>query len=125
MEQLVDAILNVVKATPSIAVWVLVIIYGFKVAVVGSIFGVIRLGILKLHNYMVTPKHELKVMQVEARFKSVALNDIVFEDLMAQILRIRRTELKYIHEGDVQWLRKAIDAHFDTEPANTEKKTRL
>ncbi len=53
MEDLLQAILAVVKDTPSIAIWVLAIFYGFKVVVVGSIYGVIRFCVSKIHDAIV------------------------------------------------------------------------
>ena len=40
--ELVNALMEVIKAAPDLAIWIIAIIYGFKVAVVGSIYGVIR-----------------------------------------------------------------------------------
>ena len=41
MEEL-KAIFTIIKDLPNLAIWVFVIIYAYKVAVLGSIYGVIR-----------------------------------------------------------------------------------
>lgn len=115
MEQLVDVVVSALKESPSLALWVLAILYGFKVVVVGSIFGVVRLFINKCYAAYITPKHTLTVIDVEARLRSMVINDC-HEGLIAQIERIknsRRTGLgnsnSYIHASDVYWLKEAID----------------
>jgi hypothetical protein len=120
MEQLADAIIKALGESPQIALWVLAIIYGFKVVVVGSIFGVIKFTVEKLHNYATTPKHTLSRVDIEPILRGHVISGQL-DALIAQITRIKYFGGGmdgYVHDKDVEWLRKAIDAHMIASPRN-------
>ena len=57
MEEL-KLLIEMVKGLPQMALWVVGLFFAYKVAVIGSVFGLIKLGINKLHSYFTTPKGE-------------------------------------------------------------------
>ena len=85
---------------PTLAVRVLVGYLAYKVAVIGSIYGVIRLLIVKMHDWKTKPV----VFKIGAK----ALDEETAEALQAQIARICSSS--YYHMSDVQKLREALDA---------------
>ena len=99
LKLLIDMVANL----PTLAVWVLVGYLVYKVAVVGSIYGVIRLLIIKTHDAMSKPR------RIDYTIGHVAINETTAAELRAQILRLSSTGI-YIHASDVDRLRKAIDA---------------
>ncbi|QDH70878.1 hypothetical protein [Marilutibacter alkalisoli] len=114
MEEL-KLLIGLVKDLPAMAIWVLVLFFAYKVCIIGSIYGVIRFCVDRLHNWLVTPKHELIKVDVEGHLRGVCITtDGSHEALYAQLDRIRgkgtRIDSKYIHGCSVEWLRKAIDA---------------
>ena len=117
MEEL-KLLIEMVKGLPQMALWVVVLFFAYKVAVVGSIFGLIKLGINKLHSYFTTPKHELKTVDVTAELEDITIREC-YSDLLRQIKRLvgRTTSIPtdYIHKGDVKWLRAAIDEKLERE----------
>ena len=113
MEQLADSLIAVLKDSPSLAIWVLAIIYGFKVVVVGSVYGTIKHVVNKLHDVLVNPKRKLVEVDVEASLRGVTI-DHCLDALITEVNRIRRGP--YIHSDDVRWLREAIDAHEQNQP---------
>lgn len=113
MEQLAESAIAVIKDSPSLAIWVLAIIYGFKVVVVGSIYGTIKHVVNKLHDALVNPKRKQVEIDVEAQLRGVTIENC-HEQLVDEIKRIR--EGPYIHGSDVRWLREAIDAHKKNKP---------
>ncbi len=112
MEEL-KLLIDMVANLPSMALWVLAGFWAYKVVVIGSVYGVIRLGINKLHSWLTTPKHILQKINIEAQINAVSITtDGTHLALMAQIERMRglTTGLgSYIHSSDVDWLRLAID----------------
>lgn len=102
MEEL-KILVEMVASLPQMAIWVLVAFWCYKVVVIGSIFGIIRLAIIKTHDWLTKPKvvtHKLG--------EKTAINDGVIAELNAQVNRLVSTS--YIHMSDVDNLRKAIDS---------------
>jgi hypothetical protein len=100
MEEL-QILVGMVADLPSMALWVIAFFFAYKVLILGSIFGVIKLAILKLHDWLTTTPTK------------VSLNGMCITGteggLLAQIERVKRSTGRYVHDSDVDWLRKAID----------------
>jgi len=112
-------LIEMVANLPTLAIWVLVGYLAYKLAVVGSIYGIVRFGIEKLHNWLVTPKHKLEKINVEAKLRSMTIENC-HEDLIAQIERLKGIHSidksvvwnTYIHKLDIDTLRKLIDDYL-------------
>lgn len=109
-------LIQMVSNLPSLAVWVLVGYLVYKVAVVGSIYGVLRFAIEKLHSYLVQRKvipPEVKTVEVRSMLDGLAIPGLPVEALMIQLRRVVGKNLgiksDYIHGQSVDWLREAID----------------
>ena len=98
LKLLIDMVANL----PKLAVWVLVGYLVYKVAVVGSIYGVIRLLIIKGHDWATKPK------TVALKIGAKPIDESTAEALNAQIARVCSGQ--YYHMSDVQKLREALDA---------------
>lgn len=116
MEEL-KQLVELIKGLPALAIWVLVGFFIYKTLIIGSIYGLIRFGIDRLHSWLVTPKTEL--VRVESRIKDITL-EADMESLLSQLRRLRAGywhhkfgELKehgrFIGDDEVTWLKKAID----------------
>ena len=100
MEEL-KLLISMVNGLPALATWVLVGYLIYKITVVGSIYGVIRLLIVKLHDVLITRKTMAKPGEIPC------IDDTVHAALIAQCNRLKTT--RYIHSSDVQNLANAID----------------
>lgn len=96
-------LIEMVANLPTLAVWVLVGYLAYKVAVVGSIYGVLRLMIVKFHDWLTMPPHPIKF---EAGSKCIS--EAVATELRGEIGRLGNGA--YIHSSDVEKLRRAIDS---------------
>lgn len=94
-------LIELVSNLPAMAVWVLVGFYAYKVMVIGSIYGLIRFTILKVHDWLVTPK------KVNMALNGLTISEGVLLSLVAQLQRVSSSG--YIHLSDVAKLAKAID----------------
>lgn len=102
-----NSIIELVKALPDLAIWILVIFYGFKVVVVGSIYGVIRFVVDRLAtayeaHRIVTPVRMLKVNKDSA--------DLIVCVTDAEITRLIKAASRNgsgLHQSDID---SAIDA---------------
>ena len=103
LKMLVEMVANM----PTLAVWVLVGFLAYKVAVVGSIYGLARFLIDKLHDWAVTKKTTQHVRFT--REEMAVIDDKTVLELKTQIQRLRKSHLSYIHMDDVDQLRVAID----------------
>lgn len=101
MEEL-KLLIEMVTNLPSLTVWVLAGYLAYKVTVVGSLYGLLRLLIMKLYDWSVTPKVTKFVTGAKYIDEDTAVA------LSAQISRISGTS--YIHMNDVEKLKKAIDS---------------
>jgi hypothetical protein len=100
MEDL-KAIITLIKDLPALTVWVLAGYLVYRLAVVGSIYGVIRLAITRLFDWLQHPK------TVEATLEGLTISSRTTEDLIVQLRRLRTST--YIHDSGVEKLRKALD----------------
>lgn len=111
MEEL-KMLVQMVADLPNAALWVIAALFAYKVCVVGSIYGVIRLGIIKLHDWLVTPKQKLVTVEMEGQIRGMTITRHT-DAFIAQLNRLRgkRTNInsEYVHDCSVEWLREAID----------------
>lgn len=119
MEEL-KLLIEMVSNLPAMAMWVLVGFWAYKVVVIGSIYGVIRLAINKIHNWLTTPKHELKKLELRPTIDGLCLSGQA-DALIAQLNRLRGAGTSinsgYIHSNSVDFLREAIDDKFAKDAA--------
>ena len=108
MEEL-KLLIEMVANLPALAMWVLVGYLVYRLAVIGSIYGVIRLGIEKWHSVLTTRKNEDVRVVVDGLVISDSKNSLI-----GQLRRIagknEGIRSQYIHDYNVEWLREAIDA---------------
>ena len=119
MEEL-KLLIEAVAELPELAIWVVAMYFFFKLAIVGSIFGVVRFFILKLHDVLqrrydalikekepnvVVKQHNI---MIHDRFISSIRNDDngEFERLINRMIRPR---LSYIFPDDISRVHKALD----------------
>ena len=95
-------LIEMVANLPTLAVWVLVGYLVYKVAVIGSIYGVIRLLIVKVHDWKTAPQ--------TFKIGGKPINSEVAEELNAQIIRLgQESSYSYYHLSDVTKLKQALD----------------
>lgn len=106
MEEL-KILVGLIADLPQTALYILAGFFIYKVVVVGSIYGVIKLAIVKAHLWLTTPKESNVIYK---------LNDITIVSgitgLLIQIGRIAGIKShgsKYIHDSDIEWLKDAIN----------------
>ena len=99
-------LIEMVANLPTLAVWVLVGYLVYKVVVIGSIYGLARFAIDKLHNWLTDPKRKTVDFDILIDGEIITGNK---EALKAQVRRIKRETGVYIHASYVDWLRYAID----------------
>lgn len=100
MEEL-KLLIEMVATLPQMALWVLVGFFVYKVVVIGSIYGVLRLLIVKMHSWLTDGKKF--VLHGKPIGEEVGIN------LNIQLGRLVTGPYAYWHSTDVEKLRKAID----------------
>lgn len=108
-------LVGVVAGLPNLTVWVLAGFLAYKLAVVGSIYGVIRLALTLTHNWLTVPKPTPPAARTEITFAGKPINDGTHLNLIAQVSRLT-SGTGYIHDSDVARLRRAIDWLETSEP---------
>lgn len=116
MEEL-KLLVQMVASLPTLAVWVIVAFYIYKVSIIGSVYGVIRYAIGRWHDWAITRKTLPPVTQ-QISLEDILHGIVITSDetknlLIAQIRRVGgkglRIDSSYIHEQSVDWLREAIN----------------
>lgn len=112
MEEL-KMLVEMASKLPQMALWVLIGFWAYKVVVVGSIYGVIRFGIDRLHSWLTKPKHEL--VEAKVVMGRILINNDVFDRLLGQVERLpsRQKGHGYVHNSDMDWLRDAISEKLE------------
>jgi hypothetical protein len=101
-------LIEMVAKLPSMALWVLVGFWAYKVICIGSIYGVIRLAIVKTHDWLANPKSK----EIRPLIDGLVISGCK-DELLNEIKRLRNrgysSNSEYVHGSDVAWLREAID----------------
>ena len=104
-------LVDMVGHLPQTALWVLLGYLVYKLAVVGSIYGVIRYVTSQVFSWLSLKKVEYK--EIRPMLDGMCIKGET-ESLSAQLNRLRGRGLniqsEYIHRQSVNWLRQAIDA---------------
>lgn len=98
MEEL-KLLIEAVAGLPTITLWVLVGYLIYKLAVIGSMYGVIRYGIAKFVEWKTVPR--------QFKVGTQCINEDVEQALQVQLARLMSSI--YIHSDGVLKLKTAID----------------
>lgn len=103
-------IIDMVSKLPNFALWVIAAFWAYKVIVIGSIYGVIRLAINKFHDFLTKPKD----VDLDHMCGSMAIKK-------ALILQISRIPCRFTTLDPValNWLKEAIDEKLQKEFPNS------
>ena len=93
-------LIDMVKDLPTLAVWVLVGFLGYKLVVIGSVFGVVRLLIIKVHDLF---------DGMSRRVGTLTTDSSVADAIWHELVRLRGDGHLFIHMDDVVLLRNALD----------------
>jgi hypothetical protein len=120
MEEL-KLLIGMVADLPTLAVWVLAGYLLYKVAIIGSIYGVIRLAIAKLHDWAIQKQkrgEEITLTLDGMQFDSTASRTQLLTQLQRLCFIGRPAEHgsgKIYSEYGVKYLREAIDKMCEIE----------
>lgn len=98
-----NSIIELVKALPDLAVWILVIFYGFKVVVVGSIYGTIRFVVDRIAAAWEASRKfpQPKIYSVKGRTDGIV---VCCDDAHAfELLRSASKNGTGLHGPDIDW----------------------
>lgn len=104
MEEL-QLIIQMVTGLPTLTVWVLLGYLVYKLAVVGSTYGVIRYGMDTIIKWKTAPLQYNYVIEKEVKL----INKDIGPLIMQQLNRLSTSSYGYVHASDVDKLRRAID----------------
>jgi len=116
--ELLDQLVKVLEQAPHLAVWVFVIIYGYKVIIVGSIYQVIRFGftcIKDMHSKSKEALLQTNKLEAEKYVRGHFIDDATFEDFMSLLGNLHYIDgdsmRSYIHSGAIRKLRQLVEEH--------------
>ena len=126
MERLLELVVEILKALPEMAIWVLLMILVYKITIIGSIFGLIRFCGIKIHDAVIAVISLKKEKQDAAINVRGEIDKFLITDawplLKSQLERLvnsdGRLASSYIHRSDIKFLKDALDAQFDKERAD-------
>lgn len=122
MDELRELVL-IVKDLPGFALWAIFGVLVYKVTVIGSIFGVARLGIVRLFDWLTVRK--TAPVDAMPMIEGMTIKGTVPE-LIAQLARLKYHALPspYIHAEGVARLRRALDLLDAQEAAEAAAKSK-
>lgn len=103
MIEALKEIVTIIKDLPAYAVWILAGFLFYKLTVIGSVYGVIRLGINRLFDYLGKDRKQIK----EFDLRGIAVDEAAEQQAKALIVSLKQNHLGYVHYSDIQF---AIDA---------------
>jgi hypothetical protein len=123
MEEL-KLLVGMVTDLPSMALWVIAFFFIYKIAIIGSVYGVIRFVAGSLFDWLRAKKAApVEYKEIRPMIDGICItSDGTTESLIAQLHRLRGRNLsiksEYIHRCSVDWLREAIDEKIAKDQAN-------
>ncbi len=104
---------------PTLAIWVVAMYFAFKIAVIGSVYGVIRYVAMQVHDWAVKKKEpDVKIQQhnivLEGKLITSLREDP--EELHRLFRRLPARDLDYIFNTDIKMVHKALDEYFTRNP---------
>jgi hypothetical protein len=120
---LLDALkdlIGLLKDIPNHAMWILGGYMFYKLFIVGSIYGCIRLAINRFHEYLLAPKTIIHKWDIGSHFINSETKESLEELLDTLKSPKNRADLKfisksgrhYIHSTDVKWLRDLAETEI-------------
>jgi len=113
-------ITDLIKDLPELAVWILVGLLFYKVVIIGSYFGIIRLAILKLHDYLKSEKKQVYKTVLDKHFITHDQTPDLFMDLIRLLKKrhnrgmgVRAGLSDYVHSRDVEWAIRILEKEID------------
>jgi hypothetical protein len=94
-----QVVVNMVKTLPTLAIWVLAGILLYKVTIIGSIFGILKLLINRVFEWQTQP--------TQYKLYDSSINLDTYKALEVQIKRLGTSS--YIHMSDVRELEAWLD----------------
>ena len=108
---------TMLKDLPDLAIWILIGILFYKTLIIGSIFGVVKLVIIKTHDAITKPKVEQKSFTLDGRFICHDGTYDRFISFIDKVVRDNEVESshkgKYLHRSDVDFIMKAYEEKRD------------
>jgi hypothetical protein len=113
MEEL-KLLIEAIAGLPTMTVWVLCGYLIYKLAMLGSVYGVVRFAIQKFVEWRTAPLPALpalpeQVIRKEYTMRGITVNDNVCDRLERQVLRLRTAGLTYLHDDEVNRLQEILD----------------
>lgn len=115
MIDIVKEMAQVIAMLPHIAVWILTGLLIYKVCVIGSIYGVVRLGITKLfdaYTRRLESKEKPQIVDYNIGGLFIRTDGTLkrFIDVVKQAKRESQgpSGLNYLHDKDVAWIEDAV-----------------
>ena len=130
-----QALVELVKTLPHLALWVAIGFWAYKVIIIGSIYGVIRFCADRAYKAYIARLEQKKYSITEVKdWKGVGVIGDCEKDMATQLKRLRyrwnstdntREETSsYIHQNGVMVLEDALNAYF-ADPKNSESLKRV
>ena len=103
MEEL-KILVEMVAELPDMALWVIGFFFAYKLFILGSMYGVARLAIVKLHDWLTRER----VVKTRIALGRHLISSVSVERVDAIIESIKISTGTYIHNSDLDRLEKAI-----------------
>lgn len=111
---LIDALAEL----PDLAIWAVVLFFIYKVFIAGSIISLLALVAKRLFDWLSVRKNPppfFETVKFRDQVRKITISDHS-DLLLRQLKRIqgkRSYSSNYIHEGDIDWLKEAIDEKLE------------
>lgn len=116
MIEILKELAQVFKDLPNAAIWVAGGILFYKLTIVGSVFGIIKLAINKVHDILTREKVVTTRVDLEGHFITHDGTYRRFVDFLRVFKKERSTEdyqKLYLHDHDVEFIINAVNEALD------------
>ena len=103
MNQL-QILIDMIADLPEFALWIVAAFFIYKVIIIGSIYGVVKLAITKLYAWASRDK----VVNRKAEVNGMCMGEEILDQILTQLRRLTGKHSAYLHAEQIHWLAEAI-----------------
>lgn len=111
----IGELVKIIAGLPHLAIWALCGYLIYKLAVIGSVYGVIRMAIDKAHSVLTQPK----IVESKVKFRNLTIiSEEAVERLMIKVIDRPSNRIKspgWFSSFEVEWLESAIREKIERE----------
>ena len=111
MEEL-KGFIGILKDMPDMVIWLVAFYFFFKIVVVGSIYKVVALAIVKVHDMVVAKK--VNIIDNSIKLDGEIISSDATQSKFKKLVKLIKFDSSYVHDNGIEFAMDAIEERMKT-----------